>query len=252
MAEYNYLQYTQTIITAVDEFDFKEIIKPSAIMEYFQDLATVHATEIGIGFETMKSENLCWVLNRLSAVIDKSPNLGEEIIITTYPHKPGLVDAVRDYYITDKSGNSLIRGTSRWCVLDINSKHVRRCAPLFNYEDSVFNPEYAINNGNPQLPDINEIQSDMQWTFAGKVNITDIDRNGHMNNARYADIVVNSCDYEFYCSHKIKAFDFNFLSEMKVNNEFKVNVKTKNNISNFEATNSLMAKPIFRASVIWE
>ena len=125
----NYLQHSQKIVTAVDEFDFLERIKPSAIMEYFQDLATVHASEIGIGYGEMKEQNLCWVLNRLSAIIDKSPKLGEEIIITTYPHKPGLVDAVRDYYITDVSGESLIRGTSRWCVL-LNRKRlgvVRRC-----------------------------------------------------------------------------------------------------------------------------
>lgn len=79
----NYLQHSQKIVTAVDEFDFLERIKPSAIMEYFQDLATVHASEIGIGYGEMKEQNLCWVLNRLSAIIDKSPKLGEEIIITT-------------------------------------------------------------------------------------------------------------------------------------------------------------------------
>ena len=41
-----FLSHSYKIVTAVDEFDFAERIKPSAILEYFQDLATVHADEI--------------------------------------------------------------------------------------------------------------------------------------------------------------------------------------------------------------
>lgn len=246
----NYLQHSQKIVTAVDEFDFLERIKPSAIMEYFQDLATVHASEIGIGYGEMKEQNLCWVLNRLSAIIDKSPKLGEEIIITTYPHKPGLVDAVRDYYITDVSGESLIRGTSRWCVLDIKSKAVRRCSPLFNYDDSAYNPKYAVPEGNPQLPGLDTLVGDVK-SSAGQVKITDLDRNGHMNNARYADIMVNCCDFDFYSSHEIKAFDFNFLCEMKIGNEYCVKSKTDGKTSWFEASGNTRVNPIFRASIEW-
>ncbi len=57
-----FLSHSYKIVTAVDEFDFAERIKPSAILEYFQDLATVHADEIGIGYHKMKEGNLCWVL----------------------------------------------------------------------------------------------------------------------------------------------------------------------------------------------
>ncbi len=251
----DFLHHTQTIITAVDEFDFLERIKPSAVMEYFQDLATVHATEIGIGYEEMKEKNLCWVLNRLSAVVERMPAVGEPIVVTTYPHKPGIVDAFRDYYITDTKGNGLIRGTSRWCVLDIRNKAIRRCAPLFSFDDSQYNPEYAVADGNPQLPELNSISSACEWECTGKVRITDLDRNGHMNNARYADIVVNSCDFDFYSAHKIASFDFNFLSEAKIGDEYRVRVKTHENVSYFEANKGVNSCgeqfPMFRAKITW-
>ncbi|MCI8458049.1 MAG: hypothetical protein HFE46_00040 [Clostridia bacterium] len=247
----NYLQHTQRIVTAVDEFDFAERIKPSAVMEYFQDLATVHALEIGIGYEEMKSQNLCWVLNRLSAEIDRMPTLGEEITITTLPHKPGLVDAIRDYYITDQNGNSLIRGTSRWCVLDIVSKGVRRCAPLFHYDDTQYIPDAAVSNGNPQLSDISSMGK-IEKTVTGQVHITDLDRNGHMNNARYADIVVNCCDFKYYATHTIRAFDFNFLSEMKINDTYTVHMHTDGNASYFQAMGDRREDPVFRARILWK
>ena len=247
-----YLNHSQHIITAVDEFDFNERIKPCAIMEYFQDLATVHATEIGIGYEEMKAKNLCWILSRLSAVIEQSPYIGQEIIVTTFPHKPGMVDALRDYYVTDLNGKTLIRGTSRWCVVDTVNRAVRRCAPLFNYDDSVFNPEYSVQGGNPQLPDILSVDIEKVSLYSGRVNITDLDRNGHMNNARYADIVVNSCDFDFYSKHKIREFDFNFLSEMKIGDAYCVKSKSDGKTSFFEASVNNKEFPSFRACVKWD
>ncbi len=246
-----YLHHVQKVITSVDEFDFMERLKPSAIMEYFQDLATVHATEIGIGYEEMKEKNLCWVLNRLTAVVDRSPRLGEEICIETFPHRPNLVDAIRDYYVTDTDGKVLIRGTSRWCVLDMQSKAIRRCAPLFSYDDSVYRPDSAVENGNPQLPELETVPGD-STSYNDSVKITDLDRNGHVNNARYADIVVNSCDYSFYSSHQIHAFDFNFLSEMKMGNTYCVRAKTDRNVSYFEATGNTRVNPVFRARIMWK
>lgn len=244
-----YLHHTKSLITTVDEFDFNERIKPSAVMEYFQDLATVHAAEIGIGYEEMKARDLCWVLNRLSAVIDCAPYLGQEIVITTYPHKPGIADAVRDYYITDINGKSLIRGTSRWCVLDTKSKRVRRCAPLFSYSDDMYRPDFAVSNGNPQL--ITDNTGDVAVT-ADRVRITDLDRNGHMNNARYADIVVNACDYAFYATHTIKEFHFNFLSEMRIGDTCAIHHCFCENKSAFAAFGKDENEPIFRAEIRWQ
>lgn len=246
------LHHVMKAVTAVDEFDFAERIKPSAILEYFQDLATVHAEEIGIGFETMKERNLCWVLNRLSAVIDRQPEIGEEITLATYPHKPGIADAVRDYYITDSKGRSLIRGTSRWCVLDIQNKAIRRCAALFDYPESAYTTRSAVEGGNPQICDISQSAGDSESASRGKVNITDLDRNGHMNNARYADMAVNAVDYDFYSAHAIKAFDFNFLVEMKIGEEYSVRIKTAGSESHIQAESAKKNKAVFRAFIQWD
>ena len=245
----DYLVHTQQIFTAVDEFDFLERIKPSAVMEHFQDMAAAHAEELGVGFEDLKAQNLFWVLNRLSAVIDKPPIIGEPLTITTYPHRPNMVDAIRDYVVSNSKGETLVRGTSRWCVLDINSKAIRRCAPVFKFGADEYKPEFAVADGNIALPEIGKISGERRIR-RGVVNITDIDRNGHMNNARYADLVVNTCDYDYYSTHSIIAFDFNFLAEMRVNDEYSVEMRTDGNASYFEAAGNL-GRPAFRARIIW-
>ena len=44
------------------DLDKYDIIKPSAILEFFQDIAGIHADELGIGYETCKQKNLAWVV----------------------------------------------------------------------------------------------------------------------------------------------------------------------------------------------
>ena len=60
-----YLSHSSEITVALDELDFLERLKPAAALQYFQDLATVHADEIGIGFEEMSARNMLWVLSKI-------------------------------------------------------------------------------------------------------------------------------------------------------------------------------------------
>lgn len=242
----DYLHYTQRILTAVDEFDYYERLKPSALMQYFQDLATVHATHIGIGYEEMKEKNLCWVLSRLSARITVSPMLGDTVTVTTYPRKPHLVDAVRDYYVTDSTGKQIACGTSKWCVLDIKSRAIRRCSPLFAFDDGMYIPQEPFADGNPQLPSI----KDAPTVAHNNVSITDLDRNLHMNNARYGDAIYNACTLDFLNAHSISAFDLNFLSELKAGESYDIRKRDAGDESYFEAVRA-DGLPVFRARIEW-
>ncbi len=246
-----FLSYQNGISTGTSDFDFSDRIKPSAILEFFQNFAATHAEQIGIGFEKMQKQGLCWVLNRLSAVIDRNPTPEEALTAITFPHKPGMVDAIRDYYITDARGESVIRGTSRWCVLDTHSMAVRRVAPLFSYADECYNPDFAIKEGNPQLPEWESILLPESGSFSATVRLTDIDRNKHMNNARYADAVLNCCEYAYYVTHSIRAFDMNFLAQMYVNEPYTMRRKDAENVSYFEMTKPGSTRPVFRARIEW-
>lgn len=245
-----YLRHSQTFCTAVRDFDFADRIKPSALLEYLQEIAVAHATQLGVGYDAMCAKGLCWVLNRVGVRIERSPRPDERITAVTYPHKPGIADAVRDYLLTDKDGNVLVRATSRWCVLNIRSRAVARVAPLFAaYPDEAYDPAYALEDGNIQLP---PLAGDAYIATEDKVRITDLDRNGHMNNARYGDIAVNSCDHDYYATHTIRAFYVNFLSELKAGDRYRVRRADGDGQTDFEAEGSGRAYPVFRARIEWQ
>ena len=246
-----YLAYQTTVETTVDEFDFLGRIKPSAILSYFQKAAVAHAERLGVGYTALQEQNLCWVLNRLSAVIEKSPVSGEKITITTMPHKPAFADVLRDYIVTNEKGERLIRGTSRWCVLDTVTMAVRRCAPLFPYADDCYTPEFALKEGNPQLPAWENVVGTSIDAFDARVLLTDLDYNMHMNNVRYADSVMNGCDFDFYATHTIRSLDFNFLAQMRVGDAYTVRRKDKGGETYFEMISPKYPRPIFRARLQW-
>lgn len=243
------LQYSKNIIVAVDEVDFLERLKISAILQYFQDIATVHAEQLGIGYSQMRSKNLIWVLNRVSACIYRQPHSEETIRLETYPRKPNAVDAVRDYYAYDENENMVFTGTSKWCVLDTETRALRRVAPLFNFEAKMYRSEIALMNGNPAVPEI-PTGSKRMVSEPTPVRITDLDRNYHMNNARYGDAILNCCDIELLKKYSVKRFDINFLSELKYGDRFHMEYAACNNCTIFEGLRE-DDNAAFRAQIEW-
>ena len=62
--------------------DFKDIIRPYAILDFFQDLAGIHAEQIGVGFEDIAKLGYIWVvLYEQYEVLQNLCKFGDEIIV---------------------------------------------------------------------------------------------------------------------------------------------------------------------------
>ena len=250
--ENEYLSYKQSFVTSVDELDYREMLKPSAVLQYFQDLATTHAGILGIGYKDLIAQDKCWVISRLSYRIGKYPSLGDEITVTTYPKKPRIVDVNRDYYVTDKSGETIITGTSKWCVLSFSDRKIKKCNDLFPYDESKYNPLDPFENGNGKVKSLSELGVEIKLGGEFTVGITDLDRNRHMNNARYGDAVLNSCGMDELNEKSIKSFDINFINELLVGDKYTVGRADADGGTYFEAVKSDGKTVVFRAFIGWE
>ena len=99
-------------------FDLNDALTPKSILNIFQDVASVHAEEIGVGYSDMLAKNLYWVLSRVKFDIIKQPTPNQTVIVETWPLEKGRIDFDRDFLITSTDGEVLIKGTSKWCVID--------------------------------------------------------------------------------------------------------------------------------------
>ena len=246
-----YLQHSQTIVVTVNDSDFYGQVKPSAIMGYFQDIAVEHAEMIGIGYDKMKTDNLGWVLIRMSYKVYRTPVLGETLTITTFPEKPRNADVNRSYYIYDASGKLVVSGSSKWCVIDLTTHKLQRCAPLFAHFDSaVYIPHQPFDDATPKLNPLAECGAPLEGTIEFNVQVTDLDRYFHMNNARYGDIVLNTCGIDMLKKRRIARLDANFMAQLFLNDKYEACKATAENITNIEVVKT-GDEIAFRARIEW-
>ena len=192
----------------ISDFDCFDKIKPSVILDFFQDVAGEHADILSVGFNDLINKDLIWVLVRTKYEVIKEPNLYSKIKIKTWPHPKGRIDFDRDYLILDENNNILIKGT----------------------KDIDFNIEFYQEKN--YLEPFNKLQDfeldDSFISFNYQTLFTDLDHNGHVNNIKYADMILNSIDFNE--NDNIKLFEIDYIKELKKGNSITTYYKKENNM----------------------
>ncbi len=216
----NEMKYETKIILYNSYFDVNERLTPKSILNIFQDVASHHAEEIGVGFDDLIKLNLYWVLSRIKFDIISMPYINQEVIVQTWPHEKGRIDFDRDIKITSLDGNTLVIGTSKWCVIDTQTRMLQR-STYVNYNGTHLNiVNYPEKFNKISIPDINPIH-----IYDYKVYFSDLDHNNHMNNTNYATLISNVINNK--C---IKHFEINFLNECLYNDIINISlIQTETN-----------------------
>lgn len=203
------MKHTEKITLFNSYFDMNDNLTPKSILNIFQDVAALHAEEIGVGFETMIKQNLYWVLSRIKFDILKMPKPNQTVIVETWPHEKGRIDFDRDLKITSENGETLIVATSKWCIIDSVSRSLQRTENI-NYNGEIFpDVNYEERFGKITTPD-----TDFKTQFIHTVKFADLDHNKHMNNTNYATLVLNTIS-----NKNISHFEINFLNECLLGDE---------------------------------
>ena len=81
------------------DFDKFNHIKPSAVLDLFQDAAGQNAEDIGVGFEEMIKRSYLWVLTKVKFKIILQPGIYQKVKIKTWPLAPNRMSYRREYCI---------------------------------------------------------------------------------------------------------------------------------------------------------
>jgi len=209
----------QTEITLYNSyFDVNNNLSAKSILNIFQDVASIHAEDIGVGYLTMLKQNLYWVLSRVKFDIIKMPELNEKVIVETWPLKKGIIDFDRDYLIKNQNGETLIKGTSKWCVIDTKERKLQRTENVNYIGEYYTNVNYTEKNGKIILPDC-----EIAPVFNHTVAFCDLDHNNHMNNTNYANLVLNAVENKIF-TH----FEINYIKECILNDNINISTIREN------------------------
>ncbi len=219
---------------------------PTAFADYFQEAASNNARLLGFPGERLWEQGMAWVLTRLAMEVHRYPLAGETITIRTWPSVHERNVAQRCYEAFDAQGAPLAHATSAWMVIDFAS---RRMVPIpdFVTEGYPSNQPPCHGFATRAVPRLRDIAHSAPLL----TRRSDLDMNGHVNNARYADWVLEAVPEATLSTREPALFDITFRAECGAG------ATLSSSCSDTEAGESLHAvslddgTELCRARVVW-
>ena len=241
-------RYTMDFTISSFDVDARGMASLQSISRYMQEIATMHAKELKLGFHDMMKENRAWVLAQMLIRIDRFPPIHESFSITSWSNGPDGRFALRDFEITDKDNNIIGAASSTWFVVDVSTKRICR---LDNYfEGYQYDNKVQVMGRNPaRIKPFEESETEHDF----EVRYSDLDINGHLNNVRYIDFILDMFTDQFRMDHEINELEMNFLKESRSGDQLSGRMMQGKGENEYLHTllNTTAGRPSFTARTKW-
>ncbi|MCQ2566937.1 MAG: thioesterase [Mogibacterium sp.] len=185
--------------TLVRECNVNEsgLMKTSAFFSVLQDISDEHVEALGTGPAAAIEQGFYWIIASQRAEIDRMPRLGEEILVRTWMGRNRHVLMPRYYTVEsvpskDVNGSEsemLARVAICWTFITVETRELVVSAecPISITENISEMKSLELNpwRGPKPITSENVLCSSRDVTVPHEY----IDRNGHLNNAHYFDLV---------------------------------------------------------------
>lgn len=207
--------FEETVKIRYSEMDCDLVLKPGAMLQFLQDLASDNAEQLDFGYSYIIKQNLAWFLLKYRLEFDDYPEGIYDLTIKTEPRGYNKMFAFRDFYITHQ-GKQIGRAASTWTLVDLSTKSMANASEIFANNKFMYlhdKREDDLNYGKIRLPE----KFDVDKTF--EVRFDDLDVNKHVNNANYIVWAIEPLSFDFRRSHKLKTVDMMFKKEITYGNK---------------------------------
>lgn len=207
MAEKWIEEYT---IQSVDA-DFRGDCRWSSLLSILQRAADRHVEALGISREEMIERGMGWMLITLELDMGRMPRDMETVHVETWSRGSKGALWHRDYRIKNADGEKLGEARSVWALVDIHKRKILRPS-MFPYEVPIGKESVG------ELPNKAVLAEGVQLAeaYTYKVRYSGIDVNGHLNNARYADLCFDVLDEQELQEGKVTGFKITYHNEARL------------------------------------
>lgn len=211
-------KFIQNIYIPCYDTDASWRLKPVSFMNYAQEAAGNHAVYLGFGYDDLIKNNTAWILSRVHVQFIDTPKWREDVTLTTWHKGLNRLFYLRDFILTDEDGRERIKATTSWLVLNLETRKLVRDPQLM--EEGTVNHENVIEAPADKVV----MPKDVEPKFVMKhlVSYSDVDMNGHTNNAMYMQWAMDALDYETASANVLKSLTINFNHETKPGDEVSI------------------------------
>lgn len=190
---------------AVDRFGR---LRLSRLLLMAQQVAGEHSSTMGLTYEELARRGLFWAVIRNRVQISRLPREGETVHTQTWPMPTTRTAYPRSTVAYDSEGNELFRTVSLWILMSFDSREmVLPGKSGVTVEGTLRGLELAA----PRALAVKPLNNQLERT----VRFTDLDRNGHMNNARYLDWIDDLLPSSFHQDHSVADVTMCYINEAR-------------------------------------
>lgn len=189
------------------------------LFRIFQDAAIEDSEKIGYGHEATLDRGLLWVFSRVYVRIHSLPAYLSKTSFKTVsgPKKAFLFPRFGTLY--DEDGSIAAEFSSIWALVHEDTRRVEMRPVWFESLDQTDGTEIPLPEKATPVPALFRSEHVVQHS--------EIDLNGHMNNIRYIELLVNLHDSAFYQKNQIKELTIQYESEIHEGEKIELYVDAK-------------------------
>lgn len=186
-------------------------LKPASFMDMAQEAANLHANILGFGYDDLIASRTAWVLSRMHVVFTDTPKWRDQVTLSTWHKGLNRLFFLRDFIMTDSEGRAKVKATTSWLVLNLDTRRLVRDPHLL--DEGTVCSENVIETPADKVVMPKDVETEL--IIEHDVAYSDLDMNGHVNNAMYMQWAMNAVNYEISSVKPLKEFTINFNHEIK-------------------------------------
>ena len=176
------------------------------LFQIFQDVATENAEKLGVGKSVTTDVGKLWVVSRFYVEFARNPGYLETVEVESHASGRRAFVFPRHFTVKDLEGNTIIKASSMWAVIDEKSRKL-----IMN--PGLDTPDCSDGSELPLPGKVHPAECSFKEKRA--IRYSDLDTNRHLNNTRYLEMLVNVFPMGFLAKNRVKTMLLNYTSEMR-------------------------------------
>lgn len=206
--------------------DLNKRLKPAAFLNMAQEAANHHAEYLGVGYDSLNDLQQAWVMSRMRVIFERLPLWRERVNLKSWHKGASGFMFLRDFLLSDSEGETLVRATTSWLVVDMTTRRLARRGAFAEFasdsskciaEDVIAEPaaKVVVPEGYVHTKSTTHTAS-----------YSDLDMNRHVNNVQYVVWAMDIAGLEVTDSAPLKELEINFNTEVRPNDTVELTLYT--------------------------
>lgn len=199
--------YEKRVLVEQDQCDCVNRQKASALLAQVQQVSIDQCDAIGMNQEAYARTHTAFLLAKVSVEWKRTIQVGEALTLRTQPSYPVRAVYDRRTQLLDAQGEEAAQVDAKWVLVDTQSRKILREPP----EELA----YPFHNEAPDKGHDLSLPKGLAVELTARETVTysRTDCNGHLNNARYADLIWDLLPVELVCQKHPEKLVIHYHSE---------------------------------------